>query len=217
MSYIADNVRAILAELPPGVELAAAVKTRTATEIAEAAAAGIRIAGENYVQEAEAHHAAVSADLKWHLIGHLQQNKVKKAVRLFDMIETLDSPSLARAIEHECAAIGKVMPVLIEVNSGREPQKSGVLPEHTETLAKEISQLPHLKLVGLMTMGTATGDARPAFRETRRLFETLQRLHLPHSDIRQLSMGMSNSYREAIEEGANLVRLGTLLFGERTE
>ena len=169
----------VLAELPPGVELVAAAKTRTPEEITEAIEAGVRIIGENFVQEAEAARAAIGDKVRWHLIGSLQKNKVKKAVRLFDMIETVDSLALAQAIDRESALAGKVMPVLIEVNSGREPQKSGVLPEDVEALVKEIAKLEHVKILGLMTMGPRFGDpedARPYFAETRRIFQRLKGL-----------------------------------------
>ncbi len=216
---IAKNVRSMLAELPPGVELIAAAKTRTPGEIIEAIEAGVRIIGENFVQEAETARAAIGDRVCWHLIGSLQKNKVKKAIRLFDMIETVDSLKLAKAIDRESAVMGKVMPVLIEVNSGREPQKSGVLPEDVEALVKEIAKLEHVKISGLMTMGPRFGDpeeARSYFAGTRRIFQRLKDLKLDGVEIKYLSMGMTNSYKIALEEGANLVRLGSRIFGERS-
>jgi pyridoxal phosphate enzyme (YggS family) len=216
---IANNVRSILAELPPGVELIAAVKTRTPGEIIEAIGAGVRIIGENYVQEAETARAAIGDRVRWHLIGSLQKNKVKKAVRLFDMIETVDSLELAKAIDRESAVMDKVMPVLIEVNSGQEPRKSGVLPEDVEALVKEIAKLEHVKISGLMTMGPRFGDpegARSYFTGTRRIFQRLKDLQLDGVEMKYLSMGMTNSYKIALEEGANLVRLGSRIFGERS-
>ncbi|MCD6192522.1 MAG: YggS family pyridoxal phosphate-dependent enzyme [Candidatus Aminicenantes bacterium] len=218
MSQITKNVKKILAELPPGVELEAAAKGRSPQEILEAIEAGVKIIGENYVQEALVAYQVIGARAKWHFIGHLQRNKVKKAIEIFDMIETLDSLPLAEEIEKRCRLKGKVMPVLIEVNSGREPQKYGVLPEEVEDFVRQITDFSHLQVLGLMTMGPAFGDpeeARPYFQETRRLFERLKSLALPGVEMKYLSMGMSNSYRVAIEEGANLVRLGTILFGPR--
>ncbi len=215
---IAENVRAILAELPAGVELVAAVKTRTAAEILEAVDAGVTIIGENYVQEAESVFAAVGPRARWHFIGHLQTNKVKKAVGIFDLIETVDSAGLAAEIGRRSAALGKTMPVLVEVNSGREPQKSGVLPEEVEPLVREIARLPGLRVSGLMTMGPFEGDpedSRPYFRETRKVWEVLRTLALPGVEMRHLSMGMTNSWRVAVEEGSNMVRIGTALFGPR--
>ena len=174
---IRQNVTKILNELPDGVQLVAAAKTRQPEEILEAIEAGIKIVGENYVQEAERAYEIVDNRAKWHFIGSLQKNKVKKAVRLFDMIETVDSVGLAREIDKRCAQIGKVMPVLIEVNSGREKQKSGVLPENAEQLVKEISAFPNIRVMGLMTMGPRFGnpeDSRPYFVETRRIFNRIK-------------------------------------------
>ncbi len=218
MSVIEENVKKILEELPRGVELEAAAKTRTPEEILQAAEAGVRIFGENYVQEALAAFNVVGHRAKWHFIGHLQRNKVKKAVEIFDMIETLDSLELAREIEKRCGKQEKVMPVLIEINSGKEPQKFGVLPEDVEELIREISALKNIKIQGLMTMGPMFGDpenARPYFVETRKLFERVKGLNLPGVEMKHLSMGMTNSYRVAIEEGANIVRIGTKIFGPR--
>lgn len=215
---IRENVQRLLAELPPGVLLVAAAKGRTPQEIIEALEAGVRIIGENYVQEAERAFAVIGRRAQWHMIGHLQTNKAKKAVEIFDMIETLDSVRLAQELEKHCARLGKTMPVLIEINSGREPQKSGVLPEDAEALIREVAQFPHLRVLGLMTMGPRFGnpdDARPYFRETRKLFERIKALHIPNVEMKYLSMGMSNSYKVALEEGANIVRIGTKIFGER--
>ena len=215
---IADNVRAILAALPPGVELVAAAKTRTPAEILEAVEAGVTIVGENYVQEGWDAFQAVGHRARWHFIGHLQTNKVKKAVEVFDLVETVDSTGLAREIDKRSAAFGKTMPVLIEVNSGREPQKSGVRPEDVEKLVRDISVFENVKVQGLMTMGPFEGDpedSRPYFRETRKVWDALRVLSIPGVEMRYLSMGMTNSYRVAIEEGANLVRIGTAIFGPR--
>ncbi len=215
---IAENVKRILSELPEGVILVAAAKTRTPDEIRQAVAAGVKIIGENYVQEAEAAFGALGRIAEWHFIGHLQKNKVKKAVPIFDMIETVDSLELGARIDRECAKLDKIMPVLVEVNSGREPQKSGVLPEGTEELVRGLSQLERLRVQGLMTMGPRFGDpekARPYFQETKRLFDELTTLELDNVEMRYLSMGMSNTYKIAIEEGANMVRIGTKIFGER--
>jgi len=215
---IQENVRQVLKELPREVQLVAAAKTRQPAEILEAVEAGIKMVGENYVQEGEGAYRVVGSRVKWHFIGHLQRNKVKKAVRLFDMIETVDSLELAQEIDRRCAQIGKIMPVLIEVNSGREAQKAGASPENVESLAREISSLANIKLVGLMTMGPRFGNpenSRPCFQETKRIFERIKRLNLPDVEMKYLSMGMTNSYKIAIGEGANIVRLGSRIFGER--
>ena len=221
---ITANVKRILETLPPGVILVAAAKARTAREVEEALRAGVAYVGHNYVQEAEqmipliAQVPQLGQKVRWHMIGHLQKNKVKKAVRLFDMIETLDSWSLAKLIDRRCAAIGLTMPVLVEVNIGREASKTGVLPEEVDDLVRRLSDLKHIRVQGLMTMGPRFGDpedARPYFQATKEAFDRLAKANLPNVEMRTLSMGMSNSYQVALEEGANMVRLGTHLFGER--
>lgn len=216
---IKENVKKILDELPENVELVAAAKTRTPEEIREVIEAGIKIVGENYIQEAQKAFEAIGKRVKWHFIGHLQKNKVKKAVKIFDMIETVDSYPLAHEINERCKQIDKIMPILIEINSGKEEQKSGVFPEDALDLIKEISLLPQIKVMGLMTMGPRFGnpeDSRPYFIEMRKVFEKIKALNLPRVEMKYLSMGMTNSYQIAIEEKANIVRLGTLIFGERS-
>ncbi|MBD3378933.1 MAG: YggS family pyridoxal phosphate-dependent enzyme [Candidatus Omnitrophica bacterium] len=215
---ISDNVRKILEEINGRAELVAAAKTRTADEIREAVKAGVRIVGQNYVQEAEAVYQDIGREVRWHFIGHLQKNKVKKAVAIFDMIETVDSVELASVIDKRCAAIDRTIDVLIEVNSGREPQKAGVLPEDVRPLAEKLAGMRNIRLRGLMTMGPFTGDpeeARPYFSGTRKVFEEISGALPEGASMDYLSMGMSNSFRVAIEEGANLVRIGTAIFGER--
>ncbi len=215
---IEENVKKILQELPPGVELMAAAKARTPEEIMRAAQAGVKIVGENYVQEALAAFNVVGHRVKWHFIGHLQRNKVKKAVEIFDMIETVDSPELSKEIDKRCSLRKRIMPVLIEINSGREKQKFGIFPEDAEDFIKEISGLKNIKIEGFMTMGPMFGDpedARPYFVETKKLFDRIKTLDLPGLEMKYLSMGMTNSYQVAIEEGANIVRIGTKIFGPR--
>ena len=215
---IKENVSKILDELPEGVGLVGAAKTRTPQEILEAVEAGLEIIGENYVQEAERAFQVVGGKAKWHMIGHLQSNKAKNAVRVFDLIETVDSIKLARAIDRACGNIDKVMPILMEINSGEESQKAGVMPEDAISLARDMSELNNIKLMGLMTMGPFAGDpedSRPYFQKTKKLFEEIKEMGLPGVEMRYLSMGMSNSYKVALEEGANVVRIGTKLFGER--
>jgi PLP dependent protein len=218
MSHISDNVRILLAELPPGVELIAAAKTRTPAEIIEAIEAGIGIIGENYVQEAQTAFAAVGRRCRWNFIGHLQSNKVKKAIEIFDMIETVDSIDLAQEIDRRSAAAGKSTAILIEINSGEEDQKSGVRPAEAEALIRTIAPAANVRIQGLMTMGPFEGDpenSRPYFRETKKLFDQMAALAIPGVEMRVLSMGMTNSYRVAVEEGANRVRIGTKIFGPR--
>ena len=215
---IRRNVREILNELPETVTLVGAAKTRSAEEILEAIDAGLEIVGENYVQEAERAFQIIGQKVKWHMIGHLQSNKAKKAVQIFDMIETVDSMKLARALDKACQNTGKVMQVLIEINSGEEDQKAGVMPADAIPLVRQMAELENIKIKGLMTMGPFGGDpefARPYFQKTKVIFDEIKNMHIPRVEMVYLSMGMSNSYRVAIEEGANLVRIGTKLFGQR--
>lgn len=219
-STIIENVQKIMASLPQHVTLEAAAKTRTADEAAAAVKGGVRLLGYNYVQEAESIKAQIDADVEWHLIGHLQKNKVKKAVRTFDMIETIDSAELAMLVDEHCRLLGKIMNVLIEVNSGRESQKAGAAPDMVESLIRQISLYENIRIKGLMTMGPWVDDPeelRPFFRETHQLFLHIRSLNIANVDMTVLSMGMSDSFRIAIEEGANLVRLGTVLFGPRAQ
>jgi pyridoxal phosphate enzyme (YggS family) len=217
---ITGSVHRILDSIPDGVTVVAAAKGRTAAEVKAAVEAGIAHVGHNYVQEARQMIPAFGAGASWHMIGHLQHNKVNWAIRLFDMIETLDSVRLAGAIDERCARHGTTMPVLIEINSGKESNKTGVPPEQLDDLVDAVVGMEHIQVQGLMTMGPRFGDpedARPYFRATRQAFERLSERDLPNVTMRYLSMGMSNSYQVAIEEGANLVRIGTALFGPRPE
>jgi len=218
---IKQNIARLLAALPEGVNVVAAAKTRTPEEVMEAVQAGVKIIGENYVKEAKEAYELVGKRAKWHFIGTLRKHNVRKAaLEIFDMIESVDSLEIAREIDRKCAQIGKTMPILIEVNSGREPQKSGVLPEDVEQLVREISGLANIKVIGLMTMGPRSGnpeDFRPYFAETRKMFEKIKGLKLPNAEMKYLSMGMTNSYEVALEEGANIIRIGTRIFGERDQ
>lgn len=232
MENIRENVKKILSELPEGIKLVGAAKTKTVGEVLEAIDAGVEIIGENYIREAEEVIEQIKKaefernsdankkryTVKWHFIGHLQKNKVKKAIKLFDMLETVDSLKIAGEIDKECRKIEKVIPVLLEVNSGREKQKFGIFPEDVEKLVREISLFNNLKIMGIMTMGPWEEDAevlRPYFRETKKVFEKIKLLNLDNVQMKYLSMGMSNSYRIALEEGANMIRVGSGIFGER--
>ena len=157
-------------------------------------------------------------EVEKHMIGHLQRNKAKLAAQHFNMIETIDSWRLAQVLDRYCADVGKTMPVLVEINSGREANKTGVMPEDIDELVQRMSALEHIHVEGLMTMGPRFGnpeDSRPYFKTTREAFERLAAMNWSNVTMRYLSMGMSNSYRIAIEEGANIIRIGTILFGER--
>ncbi len=215
---IETKVGQLLESLPPGVTLVAAAKTRSPEEVEAAVRAGITCIGENYLQEAERMVPIIGLDAQWHMIGHLQRNKVRKAVRIFDMIQTVDSWRLAMALDQSCQAVGKTMPILVEINSGREPNKTGAIPEEVDELIERLSGLEHIRVQGLMTMGPRFGDpeaARPFFRATMKVFQGLAAQTIPNVTMKVLSMGMSNSYQVAIEEGANMVRIGSRIFGTR--
>ena len=215
---IVESVHRIMESLPPEVTLVAAVKGRSVAEVRAAIEAGVTHLGHNYIQEAELMIDSMRDNAKWHMIGHLQRNKAKKAVLLFDMVETVDSWRLARELDKQCARMAKTMSVLIEVNSGREASKTGVMPEDLEDLVLHMGETENLRVQGLMTMGPRFGDpenARPFFQETRKAFDHLACMDLPHASMDYLSMGMTNSYLVAIEEGANVVRIGTKIFGQR--
>lgn len=203
--------------------LVAVSKTFPAEAVVLAREAGLFHFGENRIQEAEAKIPQVAAlsrgvagDPVWHLIGHLQTNKAGKAVELFDLIHTIDSPALAAAVAHRAAAINKQQRVLVQVNCSGEPQKSGCRPEEAQELVRTVATHPELALEGFMTIGPRNENpesARPAFQQCRALRDEIaksQTLKLPH-----LSMGMSNDLEVAIEEGATLIRLGSSLFGHR--
>jgi hypothetical protein len=218
IDIIGESVRRILKTIPSDVLLLAAAKTRTVEEVEAAIQAGVTHIGYNYVQEALPIIQAIGNRAIWHMIGHLQRNKAKEAIQSFDMIETVDSWRLAKTLDRYCAEIEKTMPVLIEVNSGCEANKTGVFPDDVDDLVYQISTLEHIRVEGLMTMGPRFGDpedSRPYYRATRKAFERLSDRNLQNINMRYLSMGMSNSYQIAIEEGANIIRIGSLLFGER--
>jgi hypothetical protein len=216
---IFETVEEILSQLPEHVILVAAAKTRTLEEVKVAVRAGVKHIGYNYVQEALPIINEIGSEVKWHMIGHLQTNKAKYVAESFDFVQTIDSWHLAKYLDRRCQMLGKIMPVLIEINSGRESNKTGVLPGNVDALVEKISQLANLKLQGLMTMGPRFGEpenSRPYFQLTRGIFDRIAGMNLTNVEMKYLSMGMSNSYPIAIEEGANIIRVGTRLFGERS-
>lgn len=205
---------------PGGVKLLAASKSRGVTEIRAALNAGIRLFGENYVQEAVIKKEAIGESVEWHMIGHLQRNKVKQAVGLFSLIESLDSLELARMLDKEGKRRGKSVRAFVEVNLGGEETKSGVREKDLVPLLKEIGTLFHLRVEGLMVIPPFREDpedVRPYFRALRELKMSLGDLDLPNVDLRDLSMGMTHDFPVAIEEGATIVRVGTAIFGQRRE
>jgi pyridoxal phosphate enzyme (YggS family) len=203
---------------PSGVRLLAVAKTQPAAAIAELFAAGQRAFGENYVQETMARQAElgpVAARIEWHLIGHLQSNKARDAAELFDWVQTVDRPKLVAALAQHRASIRPPLNVLVQVNIDDEASKHGCRPEAVAMLADAIAAQPRLALRGLMAIPAPHADPesrRPAFRRMKQLFDQLG-AHHPRIDT--LSMGMSDDYPIAIEEGATMVRVGTALFGAR--
>jgi pyridoxal phosphate enzyme (YggS family) len=201
---------------PSAVRLVAVSKTVDLERIRAAMDAGQDLFGENYLQEARDKIAALGRRVGWHLVGHLQSNKAKGAVELFDLIHAVDRGKLAEALDAAAARLGKVQDVLIQVNQGGEATKSGVAPEAAPALLQEVARLPHLRVLGLMTMPPWLPDpeaVRPYFRALWELRDHLRGLTgLP---LTELSMGMSGDFAVAVEEGATLVRVGTAIFGER--
>jgi pyridoxal phosphate enzyme (YggS family) len=226
MNPIAHNLAAIRAAIeaacrragrdPAAVRLVAVSKTVDLERIRQAVAAGQNLFGENYLQEAREKIAALGRQVSWHLVGHLQTNKARPAVELFDLIHAVDRIKLAQALDDAAFRQGKIQDILIQVNQGGEDTKSGVAPEAAAALAQAVMRLPHLRLCGLMTMPPWFDDpetVRPYFRDLRELRDRLRAstgLALP-----ELSMGMSGDFEAAVEEGATLVRVGTAIFGRR--
>ncbi len=201
------------------VRLLAASKSQPVDSLRAALAAGVALVGENYVQEAqEKKNLLAQAKVEWHLIGHLQRNKAKLAVQLFDVVESLDNLALARELDKEAAKRSKIVRALIEVNLAGEESKSGIAKAEVAGLLEKLSGLAHVRVQGLMTVPPFREnleEVRPYFRELRELRDSLNSLNLPHVRLKELSMGMTHDFTVAIEEGATIVRIGTALFGPR--
>jgi PLP dependent protein len=216
MQRIADRAQACGRD-PDSVHLVAAAKSQPASLVRKAIEAGVDIVGENYIQEAQEKHAILSdALIHWHFIGHLQSNKAKYAVRMFELIHSVDSMKLAAEIDKQARKAGKIQNILVQVNISKETSKSGIMQEQTLELIRSISSYSNVRVKGLMTMPPyfdAPERARPYFAALRRLRDQMEQdLGAPLED---LSMGMTGDFEVAIEEGATLVRIGTAVFGER--
>lgn len=225
---VAENFRAVLAGIEDArqnrtvdpdekITLLVVTKNHGVEPIREAVDAGATDIGENRVQEAAEKFPALERNVTRHLIGHLQTNKVKSAVKLFDVIQSLDSVHLATALDKAAASLNKIQDVLIQVNAAREPQKSGVLLEDFDTLINFVDAAKNLRLRGLMMIAPNFPDVeqcRPLFRQMRTLFDELKPAR---TDFDLLSMGMSNDYKIAVAEGANVVRVGTAILGSRSQ
>ncbi|MGI6657503.1 MAG: YggS family pyridoxal phosphate-dependent enzyme [Desulfobulbus sp.] len=205
---------------PALIRLVAVSKQMPTEAVGEAMQCGQPLFGENYLQEAAEKIAAVPHGARWHFIGHLQSNKARQAAELFDMVETVDRLKIARALDRHAQQIGKTLPILVQVNVGRDPRKAGVLPEDAPELLRTIAKETRLPVHGLMTMPPFTDDpeqSRPYFKALKELAKQLadKGLFADNNHV-ELSMGMSADYPVAIEEGATLVRVGTALFGTRS-
>ena len=209
---VAENFRAIKAELGDKIILVAVTKNHGVELMREAIDAGATDIGENRVQEATEKFQTLDRQVTRHLIGHLQTNKVKAAVKLFDVIQSVDSEHLAASIDKAAKNIGKVQDMLIQVNLARESQKSGVLLEDLDSLIKFVDEAKNLRLRGLMMIAPNFSDVeecRPLFRQMRELFDELK---TSRENFDMLSMGMTHDYKIAVAEGANVVRVGTAIF-----
>ncbi len=225
---IADNFKTIMNRVtaaakrvgrdPGAIRLIVVTKTVDLERIREAVNAGALVLGENRVQEARDKIEQLGTIARWHLIGRLQSNKAKYAVKLFDMIHSVDSIELAREIDKQAARIGKIQDVLIEVSIAGEEAKAGAAIEGVRDLVKEAATLNNISIKGLMTIPPFLDDpeeTRPYFRKLRELAASIERESIPNVFMRELSMGMSGDFEVAVEEGATMVRVGSAIFGER--
>lgn len=211
---IKENILKLRNEIPRNVNILAAGKARTIAQIKEAISSGIKLFGENYVQEAEKKYAAVkkSNKIELYFIGHLQKNKINRALKIFDALN-IDSYEIASAIDRK---VNKKIPILMEINISNEPQKHGCKPEELINLIKKISELNNIKIIGLMAMAPYFEDAektRPYFKKMKLLFDKINNTEIKNVKMGILSLGMSHDYKIAIQEGSNLVRIGSLIFG----
>jgi len=203
---------------PEDIQLVAVTKTQSVETLENAYAAGVRTVGENRVQELTAKWPSFEDRFEWHIIGHLQTNKVKYIIDKVALIHSVDSLKLAQEISRQAAKIGKVMPVLIQVNPAEEETKFGLSTDEVETLVREVAVLPGIKIQGLMTIAPFVEDEgllRKVFSDMRRLFDHLKDAAIPGVEMKHLSMGMTHDFEIAIEEGATMVRIGSGIFGER--
>ncbi len=225
---IADNLKTVTDRIafaakragrdPSSVRLIVVTKTVDVESIRHAVAAGAAVLGENRVQEAREKIEKLGRMARWHLIGHLQTNKAKYAVKLFDLIHSVDNLELAKELDKQAAKIGKVQNILIEVSIAGEAAKAGVAMQDVTTLVREAAKFKNISIKGLMTVPPYSEnpeDARPFFRKLRELAETILKENIPGVSMNELSMGMSGDFEVAVEEGATMVRVGTAIFGER--
>ena len=200
------------------VQLVAVTKNHDVDAMREAIDAGATAIGENRIQEAREKYTTLERKVDWHLIGHLQTNKAKYAVRMFDLIHSVDSENLALELDKAAGRIDNVQDVLVQVNLAREDSKSGIYREDLLPLLHKVDELPHLRLCGLMCIAPNYDEVercRPLFQEMYEIFQKVKEISFATANIKYLSMGMTHDYTIAIEEGANIVRVGTAIFGQR--
>jgi pyridoxal phosphate enzyme (YggS family) len=219
---IPENIRKLKAEIPDHVNIIAVSKRKSVDDIMQAYEAGHRIFGENRVQELIEKQPLLPGDINWHMIGHLQTNKVKFIAGFVDMIHSVDSLKLARVIDNEAFRNDRVIPVLLQIHIADEENKFGFSEKELDSLlvSSELSALKNIRIDGLMGMATYTEDmekVRSEFRYLREVFSRVKNAYFAGSDtFRQISMGMSGDYEIAIEEGSTMIRVGTVIFGART-
>ena len=223
LAQIQDRIAAAAARAgrdPASIGVVAVSKTKPVSQIVEAIDAGLTDIGENRVQEAQSKHPQIDRTVKWHLVGHLQRNKVKQALPIFDLIHSVDSPRLLAEIDRRSAGLNRTTEVLIQVNTSAEPSKYGLEPDQTLSFIESAQPYAHVRIKGLMTIGAFLPDpeaVRPMFVLLRQLRDKIIAQQFPNVEMDILSMGMTNDFEVAIEEGANLIRVGTAIFGERAE
>ena len=224
---IAENIRSVTRRIakccekigrsPESVKLVCVTKTASIEEIAEVLNCGLSSLGENRVQDALSKYAAIRNNAEWHLIGHLQTNKAKDAVSIFSLIHSVDSTRLAKEIDEEAGSIGKVQGILIQVNTSGEKSKFGIEPAAAIDFIKDIVVYPNISIKGLMTIAPEVEDpetVRPYFKALRELLHEVNRSQVTSHKLEVLSMGMTNDFEVAIEEGSNMVRIGRAIFGD---
>ncbi|MFH1260137.1 MAG: YggS family pyridoxal phosphate-dependent enzyme [Elusimicrobiota bacterium] len=232
---ISDNIKQLKQDVddicrrlhrdPREIKIVAVTKTVPVLKIEEAINCGVEIIGENRIQETEEKYRQISSPAQWHFIGHLQKNKVKKAVKIFDLIQSVDSLVLVEEINRQAQLINKVQEILIEIKISPEPTKYGVAPQDLKSFLAVVGNgrdrsLQNIKIKGLMTIGPLLNNleqTRPYFRRMKDLYEEAKLQNIPGIKMEILSMGMSDDYQIALEEGSNMIRIGRMIFGERSK
>ncbi|MFQ5864431.1 MAG: YggS family pyridoxal phosphate-dependent enzyme [bacterium] len=228
--YVSENLRRVKDRIEKAcqrsgrrveeIQIVAVSKTVDVARINEAIESGIQIIGENRVQEAWRKFQAIGSKVRWHMVGHLQTNKVKRVLQFVDMIQSVDSIHLAQEIQRQAEKLSRTVDVLVEVNTSGEATKFGFLPNNTVAAVEEIASFSRLNIEGLMTIGVFSPnpeDVRPCFKLLRNLKDEVMNKEIDRVQMRILSMGMTDDFEVAIEEGSNMVRIGRAIFGERPE